>query len=205
MPFAPPPDFSFENEAAHRGAIRVAGIDEAGRGPLAGPVVAAAVVIVDRDEDWSGLTDSKLLSETERDAWFDRIVADAHVAIASTGAATIDRLNIRNATHDAMRRAVAALPVPADHALVDGNALPDLPCRGEAVVKGDRRSLSIAAASVVAKVTRDRVMRRLDGVAPGYGFAKHKGYGTKAHRDAIARLGPSPFHRMTFAPMRGPR
>ena len=195
-------DFTRESDLLARGFKRVAGIDEAGRGPLAGPVSAAAVVI-DAENIPEGLADSKTLSEVRRDELFREICRTASVSVAFAGAETIDRGNIRMATLDAMARAFNALPEQADYALVDGRDVPDgLSAEARAVVGGDGLCLSIAAASIVAKVMRDRLMMRCDAVYPEFGFSGHKGYGTKAHRDAIARHGPSPLHRMSFAPMR---
>ena len=196
------PDFSRESVLLAAGARYVAGIDEAGRGPLAGPVVAAAVVL-DADDIPDGLNDSKVLASGERERLFSEIVARAAVGIASASAREIDVFNIRGATLIAMRRALAALPVPPCHALVDGRDVPPLiRCRGTAVVSGDALSVSIAAASIIAKVTRDRIMRRACSAFDGYGFSRHMGYATREHLDAIARLGPSRIHRMSFSPMR---
>jgi len=186
---------------------RLAGVDEAGRGPLAGPVVAGAVVIAETDVarlaecELAGLTDSKKLSEREREKFYGILTAHPAVdwAAGMCSNVEIDELNILRATHLAMARAVSGLwgGVP-DHALVDGLPVKGLPCGHTAIVKGDAKSLLIAAASVIAKVTRDRIMRELDGEYPGYGFAKHKGYPTKAHVEAVGRLGVSEIHRKTF-------
>jgi ribonuclease HII len=198
----PPADFHHEAACMANGFIRVAGVDEAGRGPLAGPVSAAAVIL-NPDDIPDGLADSKTLSEARRVELFEMICASATVSIAFGCASTIDRMNIRQATLDAMARAVRALAVKADYALVDGRDVPqDLPVRAEAIVGGDGKSLSIAAASIVAKVMRDRLMARCDSVYSGYGFSGHKGYGTKVHRDAISALGPCAIHRMSFAPLK---
>ena len=195
------PDLSFENEAIAAGARQVAGVDEVGRGPLAGPVVAAAVIL--GPDAPRGLNDSKALKANERERLCAATLATCRVAVASVSAATIDAMNIRVASLLAMRRAVMSLPLTPDLALVDGNVPPpDLPCPSRCIVGGDARSRSVAAASIVAKVLRDRLMTRWDRVEPGYGFASHKGYGTKAHRDAIARLGPCALHRLSFAPLR---
>ena len=179
----------------------VAGIDEAGRGPLAGPVVCAAVVFhgaVPR-----GLADSKLLAAAERERLYETIFERAHVAIASAGPAEIDRHNIRGATLRAMCRALLALPCRPVLALVDGRDVPPgLTCDGQAVIKGDARYAAIAAASIVAKVTRDAMMTRLDAAHPHYGFARHMGYGTPEHLAALAAYGPCPAHRRSFAPVR---
>nr|WP_245396655.1 ribonuclease HII [Jiella sonneratiae] len=180
----------------------VAGIDEAGRGPLAGPVTAAAVIL-DPNDIPDGLDDSKALTAERREALFVKILATATVASACASAAEIDRFNIRGATLIAMRRALAALGAAPDHALVDGRDVPPgCPCEASAVIGGDAACLSIAAASIVAKVVRDRMMRRACLAFPGYGFSRHMGYATAAHLEAIALLGPSPLHRMSFSPMR---
>ncbi len=195
-------DFSLELAARDAGHWPVAGTDEAGRGPLAGPVVAAAVIL-DPDNIPDGLNDSKKLSLKQREALFEAIMATAHVSIASSGPRLIDEINILRASLDAMRRAVACLPVAPAHVLVDGRDVPKgLSCSGKAVIKGDSRSVSIAAASIIAKVTRDRMMERAGLVYPAYGFAKHAGYGTKQHRDAIISDGPCPLHRMSFRPLK---
>ncbi|MGF6172570.1 ribonuclease HII [Ensifer sp. 4252] len=196
------PDFSFELAARKDGAWPVAGADEAGRGPLAGPVVAAAVIL-DPDAIPEGLNDSKKLSAAERERLFDEILASATVSIASSSATTIDTIDIRKASLEAMRRAVDGLSLTARFVLVDGRDVPPgLGCHAKAVVKGDARSLSIAAASIVAKVTRDRMMERADVAHPGYGFAVHAGYATVVHRKAIDAKGPCPLHRMSFRPLR---
>jgi ribonuclease HII len=184
-------------------AVTVAGVDEVGRGPLAGPVVAAAVVL-DARGDWAGVNDSKQLSPAARDAIYARVLQEARAfAWAVVGPRTIDALNIRQASLEAMRRAVVQLPLAPDLVLVDGNdRVPGLACRQLSVISGDARLLSVAAASVVAKVVRDRIMERLDRVWPGYGFARHKGYGTPEHLDALGRFGPCPLHRFSFAPVR---
>ena len=179
---------------------RIAGIDEAGRGPLAGPVTAAAVIL-SPDHIPEGLNDSKQLSAKTRDRLFDLIYPQAEVGIGWASPEEIDRINIRQATFLAMERAVAALPAPPDHALVDGNALPDLPCPATAIVKGDTRSLSIAAASIIAKVSRDRAMVALAQQHPGYGWETNSGYPTKSHLAALERHGVSPAHRRSFKPV----
>nr|WP_309242802.1 ribonuclease HII [Lichenibacterium sp. 6Y81] len=177
----------------------MAGVDEAGRGPLAGPVSAAAVIL-DPAALPPGIDDSKALTAEKREALFDAILGSAlAVGVGLAPAAEIDAVNIRQATFAAMRRAVRALAVAPDHLLIDGRDVPPgLPCPARALVKGDALSLSIAAASIVAKVTRDRLMVRLDALHPGYGFRIHKGYPTAAHRAAIMRHGPTPFHRLSF-------
>lgn len=200
-----PASFARELELIGEGYAWIAGIDEVGRGPIAGPVVAAAVVLDPRAVP-AGLCDSKAIPEHRRVALFDEIVLCAHVGIASVPAHEIDRVNIRQATLAAMVRAFAALPLPAGAgatiALVDGNDPPPLPCAVETVIKGDARIASIAAASIVAKVTRDRMMQRLGRDYPAYGFASHVGYPTPAHKAALAQTGPCPFHRLSFAPLR---
>ncbi|MGY6570151.1 MAG: ribonuclease HII [Salinarimonas sp.] len=181
---------------------RFAGIDEVGRGPLAGPVTAAAVVL-DPDAIPNGLRDSKALTAAQREALFAQIMACAQVGIAFAGPAEIDRLNIRGATLAAMRRALAALPAPPDHALIDGRDVPPgLPVSAQAVVKGDSAYACIAAASIVAKVIRDRAMRFAAVHYPEYGFADNVGYPTRAHMEALDRCGPCAIHRMSFAPVR---
>ena len=190
------PDFQHETSIGGR----VAGIDEAGRGPLAGPVTAAAVIL-DPAQIPEGLNDSKKLTPARREALFDLITAKAEFGIGWASAAEIDRINIRQATFLAMARAVAALPGKPDHALVDGNALPDLPCPATALVKGDARALSIAAASILAKVARDRAMVALAQQHPGYGWDRNSGYPTKAHLAALETLGVSPAHRRSFKPV----
>ena len=195
------PDFSMEIRAGARRAP-VAGVDEAGRGPWAGPVVTAAVVL-DEAKIPRGLDDSKALTEARREALYDLICADHLVAVTFASVDRIDRMNIRGATLWAMSRAVRALGVVPVHVLVDGKDVPPgLPCPGEAVVKGDTRALSIAAASIVAKVTRDRMMVRLAREFDGYGFDRHKGYGTAEHQQALDRLGPCVLHRRSFEPIR---
>ena len=196
------PDFSMESAARARGLWPVAGTDEAGRGPLAGPVVAAAVVL-DPDNIPPGLHDSKQLSAAKREALFTLILERAFVSVASSSARRIDAIDIRKASLDAMRRAVAGLEMAPKLVLTDGRDVPPgLACEGRAVVKGDARSLSIAAASIVAKVTRDRMMARAETTFPGYGFAVHAGYATQVHRDAIKEIGPCRLHRMSFRPLR---
>lgn len=184
-------------------AAIVAGVDEAGRGPLAGPVVAAAVVL-DPRSGWDGVNDSKRLSAEAREQVYARVLTGARAfAWSVVGPRSIDALNIRRASLEAMRRAVGLLSLRPDLVLVDGNdRIPDLGCRQEAVISGDSRLLSVAAASVVAKVVRDRIMERLDRVWPDYGFARHKGYGTPEHLAALQKLGPCPLHRFSFAPVR---
>ncbi len=180
----------------------IAGVDEVGRGPLIGSVVAAAVIL-DPDCPIEGLTDSKCLSAARREA-FDRQIRECALAFA-IGEATpqeIDSLNIYHATHLAMRRAIDALPTPAEYLLVDGNRLPGHACPGQAVVKGDLRHPAISAASILAKVARDAQMVALDARYPDYGFCRHKGYPTPEHLEALVRLGPLEEHRSSFAPVR---
>lgn len=181
---------------------RVAGVDEAGRGPLAGPVAAAAVIL-DPDRPVPGLADSKVLAPEQREV-LEALIRERALAVAVCFVEPdeIDRLNILQATMAAMARAVAALAPPPDVALVDGNRLPVLACVAHAIVKGDARVASISAASIVAKVTRDARMRELHRQYPEYGFDAHKGYPTPAHRAALVRLGPTPEHRRSFAPVR---
>jgi len=198
------PDFSFEDRARGEGHALVAGIDEAGRGPWAGPVVAAAVIL-DRErlssELRAGLDDSKKLAPGRRRELFAALSDYARIGIGRAEVDEIDRLNILRATLLAMGRALAALPVRPDFALVDGNRLPDLPCPARPVVGGDGLSLSIAAASIVAKVRRDAEMAALARAHPGYGWERNAGYGTAEHRAALARLWPSPAHRRSFRPI----
>jgi ribonuclease HII len=195
------PDFRVERNLLKRGIWPVAGIDEAGRGPLAGPVAAAAVILDPRMLP-RGLNDSKRLTPNERERLYEETMLNAiAVAVAFASAAEIDRINIRQATFSAMRRALFALSVAPHHVLIDGNDLPPGLCLpADAIVKGDAASSSIAAASIIAKVTRDRLMRRLCGVYPAYRFSEHFGYATKAHLTAIAAHGPCPFHRLSFRP-----
>ncbi len=180
----------------------VAGVDEAGRGPLAGPVFAAAVIL-DPDAQIEGLADSKRLSAGRR-ADLDHEIRERALsfAVARVGATVIDAINILQATMQAMREAVSGLDPSPDEVLVDGNRCPTLPCPARAVVRGDVSVAAISAASILAKVARDREMMEMDRRYPEYGFARHKGYGTRAHRAALARLGPSPIHRTSFAPVR---
>ena len=194
--------WAFERALWAEGFARVAGVDEAGRGPLAGPVVAAAVILPP-DFDPAGVRDSKKLSPAARETAFERIEREAlAVGVGTVEAGEIDRLNILRATHEAMRRALAALcpPLP-DAVLVDGLPVPGLhPCC-RALVKGDDKSVSIAAASIVAKVTRDRLMAAFHDTYPAYDFARHKGYGTPDHLAALDRHGPCALHRCSFAPV----
>lgn len=193
------PDFSHEAQVLARGALRVVGVDEVGRGPLAGPVTACAVLL-DPGRIPQGLRDSKMLTAARREALFDEIMAVAEVSVAHASVEEIDTLNILRASHLAMERAVAGLR--ADHALIDGNLIPrGLGCAATAIVKGDAKCLSIAAASIVAKVTRDRIMVDLAQQHPGYGWEANAGYPTKAHLDALQNLGVTPWHRRSFKPV----
>lgn len=194
-------DFGFEDAARDAGHDVIAGVDEAGRGPWAGPVVAAAVIL-DPNRVPAGIADSKKLSEARREALFEELLLVADVGVAFADAERIDRDNILAATMWAMRQAIGELSRPPDIALIDGNRAPEIGCAVETIVKGDARSLSIAAASIVAKVSRDRMMVRLDQQYPGYGFARHKGYGTAEHGAALERLGTTPMHRRSFKPVR---
>ena len=190
---------TFELEAAelqlHGGPV--AGVDEAGRGPLAGPVVAAAVIL-DPEAIPDGINDSKVLDEETREILYVRIRATAMVGVGIADVTRIDRDNILGATLAGMSQAVAAISVVTMLVAVDGNRAPQLDCPSRTVVKGDARCLSIAAASIIAKVTRDRLMVSLGTKLPGYGFERHKGYGTPEHHDAIRRLGVTPHHRRSF-------
>lgn len=198
----PQPDYNLEEAARKAGFWPVAGTDEAGRGPLAGPVVAAAVIL-DPDHIPLGLNDSKQLTLKQRERLFEEIMATAHVSIASSSPRTIDERNILRASLDAMSRAVAGLSIKPAYLLVDGRDIPPaIHCEAKAVIKGDSRSLSIAAASIIAKVTRDRMMTRAHALYDAYGFAQHAGYGTALHRNAIEEHGPCPLHRMSFRPLR---
>ncbi len=197
----PSPDLSFENAAYQRGFVRVAGVDEVGRGPLAGPVTAAAVVL-DPANIPAGLNDSKVLSAKRREALHDLIMVSAQVCIAHATVEEIDDLNILRASHLAMERAVAGLPIPPDHLLIDGNMIPrGLTISSEAIIKGDARSLSISAASIVAKTCRDRIMVGLAQQHPGYGWETNAGYPSKSHKAALVELGVTPHHRRSFKPV----
>ena len=198
--------WALENAARRRGALRIAGLDEVGRGPIFGPVVAAAVILP-KGCSLQGLTDSKQLTERQRNVFDAEIRACAQAfAVAAVDVETIDRINIRHASLLAMRMAVeqlAAAPdyLLPDYLLIDGCDTIDWPCSQQAVVKGDARSISIAAASVLAKVFRDRLMVELDAAYPGYGLARHKGYCSPEHLAALNRLGPTPLHRKSYAPV----
>jgi ribonuclease HII len=190
---------TFELEAAELQLQRgpVCGVDEAGRGPLAGPVVAAAVIL-DPDRIPDGINDSKVLDEDAREVLYKRIRATSIVGVGIADVARIDLNNILHATMWAMAEAVAHLPITPKLAVIDGNRAPKLKCEARTLVKGDARCLSVAAASIIAKVTRDRLMIALAAKFPGYGFERHKGYGTPEHQDAIRRLGVTPHHRRSF-------
>ena len=196
------PDFSLESALQARGLRRIAGIDEAGRGPLAGPVAAAAVILPD-NFTCLGLDDSKKITPRNRDLLYERLTTDKTVswAVATVSREEIDRINILKATHLAMRRAVENLRMKPDHCLIDGLPVKNFPFPHDGIVRGDGLSLSIAAASIIAKVTRDRIMRDLDQEFPQFGFAKHQGYGTKAHLEALRIHGPCCHHRRTFQPV----
>jgi ribonuclease HII len=194
------PDLALEKRAVRRGATIVAGVDEAGRGPLAGPVVVAAVIL-NRRKVPEGLNDSKLLTADRRAELYELILASATVSVVAAPNSVIEEINILHATLWAMRRAVMGLSTAPDHVLVDGNIVPKgLPCKGEAVVGGDGLSASIAAASIVAKVTRDRMCAIMHCEEPHYGFASHKGYSAPGHFQALDTHGPGRYHRMDFAP-----
>lgn len=190
--------FLYEKEAAQKGYSAVCGIDEAGRGPLAGPVFAAAVILP-AEVEIPGLNDSKKLTAKKREALFPLIQEKAvSWSVAFATESEIDEINILQATYLAMRRACEGLSIPADYALVDGNRMPPLSVPGETIIKGDGLSASIAAASVLAKVSRDRLMLELDSLYPEYQFAKHKGYGTALHVELLRKYGPCPIHRRSF-------
>ncbi|MEM7711742.1 MAG: ribonuclease HII [Pseudomonadota bacterium] len=195
------PDLAFEDAARHAGAQVVVGLDEVGRGPWAGPVLACAARLIGPPPP--GLTDSKKLTAARREAMVDDLMACCEVGFGAASVAEIDALNIRQATHLAMRRAVAALPRAPDHLLIDGNDCPAwVTGSAETIVKGDERSLSIAAASVLAKTRRDRGMVALAQQHPGYGWEHNAGYGTKSHRDGLEKFGVTQHHRRSFAPIR---
>jgi ribonuclease HII len=203
LPLAEPdcrPTFGRERAAIKRGVLPVAGCDEAGRGPLAGPVVAAAVIL-DPKRIPRGLDDSKKLTMERREELYDRICARAEVAVAVASPARIDRDNILQASLWALAQAVAALPTRPQLVLVDGRDRIKVACECRPVISGDALVLSIAAASIVAKVTRDRLMMRLGAAHPGYGFERHMGYSVPEHLAALKRLGPTIHHRRTFAPV----
>jgi len=195
------PNFELEQAALSRDAFRIAGVDEVGRGPLCGPVTAAAVIL-NPDDIPEGLNDSKKMTAKKRDALYDEILAKADCCIAHATVQEIDEINILRASHLAMTRAIAGLTKAPDHILIDGKMIPrGLTTSAEAVVKGDGRSLSIAAASIIAKVARDRIMGDLAIEFPGYGWEKNAGYGTKQHLEALRALGVTPHHRRSFKPI----
>lgn len=199
------PGLTYERAAHDAGHVRVCGVDEAGRGPLAGPVVAACVVLdqgVLGDPVWRALDDSKRMRAADRDTLYDAIMESADVGVGICDVDRIDLLNILGATLQAMTDAVRAVRPPPAYALIDGNRLPVLTCDAECIVGGDGKSLSIAAASVIAKVTRDRIMTELAQRYPGYGWERNAGYGTAEHMAALQRLGATPHHRRSFAPVR---
>ncbi|MDD5439917.1 MAG: ribonuclease HII [Candidatus Omnitrophica bacterium] len=191
----------YESRARKQGYRHIAGIDEAGRGPLAGPVVAASVII----KDWSfkaTLNDSKLLTSSQRERAYEEILRKAVVGVGIVGEKVIDEINIYRATGRAMDEALTGLPEAPDMVLIDGRVPLRWPHAKMFIIKGDRKSASIAAASIIAKVTRDRIMQDYDRSYPEYGFKRHKGYGTRAHAEALTRYGPCPIHRRTFRPVR---
>ena len=195
------PDFEFEKTAMAAGARVVAGVDEVGRGPLAGPVTAAAVIL-DPSDIPDGLNDSKKLTAARRQVLNDRLLSCARVSIAHASVEEIDEINILRASHLAMMRAIEGLSVVPDHVLVDGTMLPrEMTLSAQAVVKGDTRSVSIAAASIVAKICRDRLMVDLAQQYPGYGWETNMGYGSKSHMLALQNLGATPHHRRSFKPV----
>jgi len=202
--------FEFERALCAKGCVRIAGVDEAGRGPLAGPVVAAAAILPSKwvssglPRKLAGLNDSKQLTAIQREKFYDFLVncGEVDFAVAQIDAGVIDQINILQATHRAMNQALAQLQSAAGHALVDGLAVRSMQVPQTAIVQGDARSYSIAAASVLAKVTRDRLMVEFDKQFPEYGFAGHKGYGTPQHLAAIQKLGICPIHRKSFSPMK---
>ena len=196
------PDLSRESILHARGLKRIAGVDEAGRGPLAGPVAAAAVILP-RDFSCPGLDDSKKISASRREVLYHQLTTNPAViwAVALADCEEIDRLNILRATHLAMRRAAESIQPLPDYCLIDGLPVRDFPLPYDAIVKGDSLSLSIAAASIIAKVTRDRIMHEIDREFPEFGFARHQGYGTKEHLEALRIHGPCSHHRRTFQPV----
>ncbi len=197
----PVPTFQIEADLYLQGLNPVCGIDEAGRGPWSGPVVAAAVIL-DGDNIPDGINDSKKLTPARRNELFDLIKQSSHVGIGIVGVSDIDRLNILQATFLAMRKAVANLKITPAVALIDGTGKPALACEMRTLIKGDQRSLSIAAASIIAKVTRDRIMENLAEQFPHYGWESNKGYGTKAHRAGLASHGVTKHHRRSFKPIK---
>lgn len=198
------PDYSFENAAGRLTGAVICGVDEVGRGPLAGPVIACAAIIPAEGfppKIQATINDSKQLSMAQREALFSPLLSICSYALGEASAAEIDQINILQASMLAMQRAVASLPITPDNALVDGNRKPILSCPVTSIVKGDRRSLSIATASIIAKVTRDRLMAKLAMDYPAYGWERNAGYPTAEHLAALARHGPCPHHRVSFAPV----
>ncbi|MCX5666635.1 MAG: ribonuclease HII [Candidatus Omnitrophica bacterium] len=190
-----------EKSLNNSGYSAIAGVDEAGRGPLAGPVVAGAVILKDLKFK-ARIDDSKKLSARQREEAYLEIVKKSFIGVGIVDEKTIDRINIYQATKRAMRLAISKLEIPPDYVIVDGNMKIATKCPLKCIVGGDSKSLSIAAASIIAKVTRDRIMLELDKVYPQYGFARHKGYGTKLHMEALNNHGPSPIHRLSFNPVK---
>ncbi|MDD9912782.1 MAG: ribonuclease HII [Alphaproteobacteria bacterium] len=196
------PNFSLEQTLLAQGYQNIAGVDEVGRGPWAGPVVACAVVLNPLQLP-EGIDDSKKLSAAKRESLYETLTQTTTWALGEASVAEIDTYNIRNATFLAMQRALANLPQQTDYALVDGNALPqDIPCPAQTVIKGDGKSLSIAAASIIAKVTRDRLMGKLHEEYPHFGWHTNAGYGTKTHQEGLAQHGITPHHRTSFKPIK---
>lgn len=197
----PAPDFTLEQTAIDAGHTLIAGVDEVGRGPLCGPVTAAAVIL-DPQNIPAGLNDSKKLTAKRREALYDLLLECATVSVAHATVAEIDELNILRASHLAMERAVAGLPKTPDHVLIDGNLIPEgLTISAQAVIKGDGKSVSIAAASIMAKTVRDRIMVDLAQQYPGYGWEKNAGYPTAVHLESLQKLGVTPHHRRSFKPV----
>lgn len=195
------PDFTLEQSAINAGHAIIAGVDEVGRGPLCGPVTAAAVIL-DAKNIPDGLNDSKKLTAKRRETLYNALMECAEVSIAHASVEEIDQINILRASHLAMERAIAGLPRPPDHVLIDGNMIPrDLTISAQSVIKGDGKSLSIAAASIIAKVCRDRIMADLAQEFPGYGWEKNAGYPTPVHLKALLNLGVTPHHRRSFKPV----
>lgn len=189
----------FENKGKAQGFVYIAGVDEAGRGPLAGPIVSAAVVLY---SEVQGIDDSKKLTERKREELFDILMSEKHdIGISVISNKVIDEVGIQLANIRAMTEAVSCLKNKPDLLLIDGYDIKGFPCTAWKIIKGDQRSASIGAASIIAKVTRDRIMKEFDKEYPEYGFAKHKGYGTKEHLLAIEKFGPSPIHRLSFKPL----
>jgi len=195
------PNYSFETQAMSEGHVTIAGVDEVGRGPLAGPVTAAAVIL-DSNRIPEGLNDSKKLSHKRRAALSTELIECAEVSVAHASVEEIDEINILRAAHLAMERAVAGLHRRPDMALIDGNLVPNgLSCPARSIIKGDGKCLSIAAASIVAKIARDAIMWDLAQQFPGYGWETNAGYGSKSHIAALENLGPTPHHRRSFKPV----